>query len=303
MVSDVMGEVLDLLASLITARNLTVLAPVGDLCHEHVLADRQRFKQVLMNIVSNAIKYNRDGGEIRLTCAMRPDGFFAMTISDTGIGMSPEHLDRLFTDFDRLGRESTGEEGTGIGLALSRRLVHLMNGRVEVESILGARSSFTVLLPLADNPVLPLDLQDPPLAAASIESTADSAPVPEVRIIYIEDNLANVRLIERIAARREGVAVIHAVQGRLGLELVSSSRPDLILLDLHLPDISGEEVLRRLRAESATSEVPVVIVSADASTGQIQRLLEMGASGYLTKPFNIADLMIWFDRAQGIERD
>jgi PAS domain S-box-containing protein len=301
LVSDVMGEVMDLVVPLVTARNLTVLAPMGDVCHEHVLADRQRFKEVLVNLVSNAIKYNRNDGEIRLTCATRPNGEFAITISDTGIGIGAEELGRLFTPFDRLGQESTGEEGTGVGLALSQRLVYLMGGSIEVESTAGVGSSFTVLLPLADVAELLPAQQGSMATAAAIETAAVPGRTSELTIVYVEDNLANVRLMEQLALRCQGVTLIHATQGRLGLELVSSSRPGLILLDLHLPDMSGEEVLRRLQAEATTKDIPTVVVSADASPGQIQRILEMGAAGYLTKPFDVEELLLWFDDPHRME--
>jgi PAS domain S-box-containing protein len=301
LVSDVMGEVMDLVVPLVKARNLTVLAPMGDVRHEHVLADRQRFKQVLLNLVSNAIKYNRNDGEIRLTSATRPNGEFAITVSDTGIGIGAGELGRLFTPFDRLGRESTGEEGTGVGLALSQRLVHLMGGSIEVQSTAGVGSSFTVLLPLADVAELLLGQQDSMATGAASETAAVPGRTSELTIVYVEDNLANLRLMEQLALRRQGVTLIHAMQGRLGLELISSSRPGLILLDLHLPDMSGEEVLRRLQAETTTKDIPTVVVSADASPGQIRRILEMGAVGYLTKPFDVEELLLWFDDPHRME--
>ena len=298
LVSDVIDEVMDLL---VAARNLTVLMPTGDVCHVHVLADRQRFKQVLLNFVSNAIKYNRNDGEIRLTCDTRPNGEFAITVSDKGIGIGSEELERLFTPFDRLGQEATAVEGTGVGLALSQRLIHLMGGRIEVESTAGVGSSFTVLLPLAGG-VESTTVEQGSLEARTVSATA---AVPgrssALTVVYIEDNLANVRLMEQLAARRQGITLIHAMQGGLALELITSSRPGLILLDLHLPDMSGEEVLRRLQAESITRRIPTVVVSANASPGQIRRILEMGASGYLTKPFDVEELLLWFDNPHRME--
>lgn len=295
LVSDVMDEVVDLVTPLLAARNLTVLTPAGNVYRKHVLADRQRFKQVLLNFVSNAIKYNRNGGEIKFTGGIRPNEEFAITVSDTGIGIGSEEIKRLFTPFDRLGQESSAEEGTGVGLALAQRLTQMMGGRVEVESSLGVGSSFTVLLPLAETDgSLPDErhVRGADITSANVTPRGRSS---QLTVVYIEDNLANVRLMERIAARRQGLTLIHAMQGRLGLDLVSSSQPGLIFLDLHLPDMSGEEVLRRLQAEIATREIPTVVVSADASPGQVRRVMEMGASGYLTKPFHIGELMAWLD--------
>jgi PAS domain S-box-containing protein len=301
LISDVMDEVLDLVVPLTAARRLTIVAPQGDACHEHVVADRQRLKQVLLNLVSNAIKYNRENGEIRVTCGVEPGERLAITIADTGIGINPEEVGRLFTPFDRLGRESTGEEGTGVGLALSQRLAQLMDGRIEVQSEPGVGSSFTLILPLAEE----VDHSTGQRGTEGSEPSIAPGVVPgssaSLTVVYIEDNLANVRLMEELAARRAGVSLVHAMQGRLGLELIFSSRPDLVLLDLHLPDMSGEEVLRRLRAEAATADIPVVVVSADASPGQIRRLMGMGATGYLTKPFDIAELLVWFDQPRGAE--
>ena len=301
LVSDVIDEVMDLVVPLVAARNLTVLMPTGDVCHVHVLADRQRFKQVLLNFVSNAIKYNRNDGEIRLTCDTRPNGEFAITVSDKGIGIGSEELERLFTSFDRLGQEATAVEGTGVGLALSQRLIHLMGGRIEVESTAGVGSSFTVLLPLAGGVESRTVEQGSPEARTVSATAAVPGRSAALTVVYIEDNLANVRLMEQLAARRQGITLIHAMQGGLALELITSSRPGLILLDLHLPDMSGEEVLRRLRAESITRRIPTVVVSADASPGQIRRILEMGASGYLTKPFDVEELLLWFDNPHRME--
>ena len=295
LLSDVVTEVMDLVAPLVAARDLTVVAPSDLECRDYVFADRQRLMQVLLNLVSNSIKYNRKDGEIHLDCAPRLPDMFAVTVADTGIGMGEAEVGRLFTPFDRLGRESTGEEGTGVGLALSRRLVQLMGGWIEVDSELGVGSRFTVVLPLAHGEELSLDERnrrgvdhrDPPTQVRSGSTT--------LTVTYIEDNLANVRLMERLADRRPGVSLVHAIQGRLGLDLVASSPPDLIFLDLHLPDVSGEEVLRRLKADPVTRGIPTVVVSADASPSQVRRVMEIGARGYLTKPFDVEEVLNWFD--------
>ena len=295
LVSDVMDEVMDLMAPLVGARNLTFHAPVDGECHHHVLADRQRLKQVLMNLVSNAIKYNRAGGKIRVRCQLRPGGAVSLSVIDTGIGMGPAELQRLFTPFDRLGREGSGEEGTGVGLALSQRLIHLMGGRIEVESSAGVGSTFTVVMPLSGSAEWPHAGENRSDAGSASSEGASHATTTPLAVLYVEDNLANVRLMERITALRPRVTLTHATQGGLALELIASTRPDLILLDLHLPDMSGEEVLRRLQAENETRDIPTVVVSADASPGQIRRVIELGAAGYLTKPFKIEEMLAWFD--------
>jgi PAS domain S-box-containing protein len=290
LVSDVVGEVSDLMAPLVNARGLSMRAPTSGACHEYVLTDRQRFKQVLLNLVSNAVKYNRDHGEIRLECEALSPQEIAISVADTGIGIGAAELKRLFTPFDRLGRESTTEEGTGVGLALSQRLAQLMGGRIDVESAPGVGSRFTLVLPRSDTAPGVADETDP-----ALEATLSAAPATQLSVVYIEDNPANVRLMEQLVARRAGVSLVHAMQGQLGLDLISSSPPGLILLDLHLPDMSGEEVLRRLKADTSLRDIPTVVVSADASPGQIKRLLEMGAAAYLTKPFDVHELLSWLD--------
>jgi CheY-like chemotaxis protein len=201
-----------------------------------------------------------------------------------------------------MGAENTEVEGTGVGLALSLALVQIMGGRLEVESTLGVGSSFTVFLPLIE--------AAEPQATERRPETYDFGPVTAevdqdlqrpLTVVYIEDNLASLRLVQQVAARRPGVRLVHAMHGQVGLELVSSTRPDLILLDLHLPDMSGEEVLRRLRSESATEDTPIVIIKADATPGRVQRLRDKGASGYLTKPVDVKELLGWFDEPSRIE--
>ena len=302
LLSDVITEVMDLVVPLVTARDLRVVAPSGLECRDYVLADRQRLMQVLLNLVSNSIKYNRPGGEIHLNCATRSPDMFAVSVADTGIGMGEAEIGRLFTPFDRLGRESTGEEGTGVGLALSQRLVQLMGGWIEAQYELGVGSRFTVVLPLAHGDDSFLAHHGGPDAGNSAPPTRVTGGSSALSVAYIEDNLANVRLMERLAKRRPGVSLVHAVQGRLGLDLVTSSPPDLIFLDLHLPDMSGEEVLRRLMAEPATRDIPIVVVSADANPSQVRRVMEIGARGYLTKPFDVEEVLAWFDETLGVKR-
>jgi signal transduction histidine kinase/CheY-like chemotaxis protein/CHASE3 domain sensor protein len=256
----------------------------------HVLADRQRLKQVLLNLVSNAIKYNRVGGKVTVSGSKVADssdenggGRLCISVADTGLGMSPENLARLFTPFDRLGAEQRAIEGTGLGLTLARRMVELMGGRLVVESKLGEGSTFSVELPLVESPV-----EEHERTAGNADSAPVAQPQDARTLLYVEDNLSNLRLIERILAHRPGIKLIPAMQGRLGFELAREHAPDLILLDLNLPDISGQEVLARLRRDEKTRSIPVVIVSADATQGQIERLLAAGAQDYLTKPLEVA---------------
>ena len=251
-----------------------------------LLGDRRRVKQIALNLLSNAIKYNREGGEVTLSIEPVENGeSVRLCVADNGNGIAPEKRDRLWVPFDRLGAEASGIEGTGIGLALSYRLAQTMNGQLDFRSS-ERGSTFWLELPRADLPSAELDGQ-------SELDFHDGAPAVATRwtVLYIEDNLPNVQLMEGILTHRPEVRLLTALQGALGVELARQHRPNVILLDLHLPDINGDEVLRRLRADVATRDIPVVMISADATPGQIQRLIVAGANDYLSKPFNIAHFL------------
>ena len=261
-----------------------------------VVADRGRLHQVLLNLLSNAVKYNREGGEVRVTCAPGLDGgTVRLSIHDTGLGLNAEELGQLFTPFVRMGAAGRGVAGTGLGLTISRSLVEAMNGRISAESIPGTGSVFHVDLPAAPAdafvpmaPSLPEGLPEPP-AGALLPATRS--------VLLIDDQSANVSLIERVLEARDNLHLLTALDGQSGLAQARQHLPDLILLDLHLPDIGGDEVLRRLRGEARTRDVPVVVLSADATSTQINRLKALGAREYLTKPFRIRDLLGAVDAA------
>ena len=264
----------------------------------HVLADRQRLKQILLNLVANAIKYNRDGGIV--TVAYHTDGESQLRISviDNGPGIRSEDLGRLFTPFERLGAEATGVEGSGVGLALCRRLAEAMGGTVDVESTFGQGSRFSVQLPLVEGPLQRHERLHGVATESPDERKAESG---RRKILYIEDNLSNLRLIERVLGARSDLEVIPAMQGRLGLELAREIQPAAILLDLHLPDLGGDEVLRQIRADDLTSTIPVLILSADATAGQVERLMAEGADAYLTKPLDVRELnQVLTDKLDGV---
>jgi signal transduction histidine kinase/ActR/RegA family two-component response regulator len=283
-VSDAVTEVLELMAPLASARKIELRvdsAAVGD---RHVRADRQRLKQVLLNLVANAVKYNRDGGSVRVTCEQAGAARLRIAVSDTGPGIVEAKLHRLFTAFDRLGAEQTGVEGTGLGLALSKRLAEAMAGEIGVRTSIGNGSTFWIELPMAESQVSQLGPRDVDAASAPRRSG------PRTRkhtILYVEDNLSNLALVQRIMSLRHDIELIPAMQGGLALELARLHRPDLILLDLHLPDIPGEDVLHQLRATPDCRTIPVVVLSADATPGQIDRLLAVGAHAYITKPLEV----------------
>jgi PAS domain S-box-containing protein len=295
-VAEVAREVLELIGPLAAQRGVRVRAHDAKGSVHHVLADRQRLKQVLLNFIANAVKYNVDGGSVRVTCEEHADRRLRISVVDTGRGIPAEQLARLFTPFDRLGAEQTDVEGTGLGLALSKRLAEAMGGHVGVESTVGEGSTFWIELPVAESQV---DRWVRLSGAVAVSAPSASGRVH--RILYVEDNLSNLTLIQRIMARRPDVEVMPAMQGELALELARLHRPELILLDLHLPDIHGEEVLRRLRAMPECRDIPVIVVSADATDAQVARLMAGGARAYVTKPLDVQQFLAAVDEALVLE--
>jgi PAS domain S-box-containing protein len=259
----------------------------------YVQGDRQRLTQVLLNLLGNAIKYNRAGGRVRVSCETVADGErqrLALRVEDTGRGIDPDRADQLFTPFARLGAEQSEVEGTGLGLALSQRLTEAMGGTLTLESTGPEGSIFRLELPITADPLQRLD--DPAVTAGSLEG----APHAPATLLYIEDNVANLNLVETILLARPRWSIIAALRGLVGIELAREHLPDLILLDLHLPDTSGEEVLRRLRADPRTASIPVVVITADATQAMVERLRAASADAYLTKPLEIDDFVQTLER-------
>ena len=285
-VADVVAETVSLIRPLADQHQVLLVSPPVS-CQVHVMGDRQRLKQILLNLLSNAVKYNRQGGRVELECGPAGDDRMRIQVADTGPGIAPEAMGQLFVPFERLGSEQTGVEGAGLGLPLSKRLAEAMGGILDVATTVGQGSRFFVELPQAEGPVQRAERQQ------ELEEPAEPDPEPasELTVLYIEDNLSNLQLVERVLSRRPGVRLISAMRPQLGLELAAEHDPDLILLDLHLPDMPGQEVLRRLQAEPRTANVPVVILSADARPTLIKELLAQGVRAFMTKPLDVKELL------------
>jgi len=277
----IVTDLLALMGPLATERDIT-LSAVGSDEPRWVSADQQRLKQVLLNLLSNAIKYNCDGGTVQVTVAPAGSDRVRILVSDTGIGVAPEDIDRLFVPFDRLGAEQTSVEGTGLGLTLTKHLVELMRGTLDVASEPGVGTTFAVELSGAAG-----DPEQPARALEKAAAPTARPSLPDATVLCIEDNVANLELVAQILAGQPGIELIPATTGGIGIQLATGHPPDLILLDLHLPDLPGTEILARLRRDERTQHIPVIVVSADATTGQIQRLLAAGATAYLTKPLDV----------------
>lgn len=279
-VLEIVGEALTLVRPLADERDI-VLTADSIAPDTYVTADRQRLSQVLLNVLSNAIKYNRLAGSVRIAVPVH-DETVCIEVADTGAGMSAEQVARLFTPFERLGADEGPVAGTGLGLALSKGLVEAMGGRLVAESELGSGSVFRVELSATANPHAAVEADDQPELAAR-----PRVGEHHYTVLYIEDNLSNLKLVDRILEERDDIRLISAMQGGLGLELAREHRPDLVLLDLHLPDIQGDVVLTRLQADPAFNGTPVIVLSADATKGRVDRLLEAGATAYLPKPIDV----------------
>ena len=278
------------------------LAPLDDGCL--VIVDRTRLKQVVINLLSNAIKYNRKGGTVQVHCAAAGPGRLCIRIEDSGIGLSPAQLKQIFQPFERLGQQNSAIEGTGIGLALSKRLVELMGGRIGVHSVVGQGSVFWVEL---DTPGA--QMSAPAHAPASFAAAAPdrlcvavaSGPATSRQrpytVLCVEDNRANQLLVQRLLARRVDVRLLQAGDGQQGVQLAREMQPDVVLMDINLPDMSGLHAMERLAADATTAHIPVIAVSALAMQHDIDKGLKAGFFRYLSKPIKIDALTEALDAA------
>jgi PAS domain S-box-containing protein len=268
-------------------RGISMTFPVLDVPY-FVHADRTRVKQVLINFLSNAIKYNRERGTVEVTCASSGPGVTRIGVRDTGQGLPAEKLTQLYQPFNRLGQETSAEEGTGIGLVMSKRLVELMGGTVGVESVVGTGSMFWFELETSAAPDLDAEKTEPAEEAQVERRVSDG----ELRtLLYVEDNPANLKLVEQLIARRPDMRLLSAVNGKLGIDIAREQQPEVILMDINLPGISGIEAMKILREDPTTAHIPVVALSANAMPLDIKRGLDAGFFRYLTKPIKVAEFM------------
>ena len=251
-------------------------------------ADRTRLKQVVINLLSNAIKYNREGGRVHVTCSQRPSQRLRISVQDTGEGLSPTKIAQLFQPFNRLGKEDSDEEGTGIGLVVSKRLVEQMGGEIGVTSTVGLGSVFWIELALTAAPQLHEDLNTL-LLAPSLASTAEGVRIRT--LLYVEDNRANMALVEQLIERRPDMRLLGAEDATRGIALARAHQPDIILLDINLPGINGLQALKILQEDPATRHIPVLALSANAMPRDIERGLAAGFFRYLTKPIRVVEFM------------
>lgn len=258
-----------------------------------VYADLTRVKEALLNLLSNAIKYNRVGGTVVVDCSLISQERIRVSVTDTGAGLTPDKIEQLFQPFNRLGQEDGSVQGTGIGLVVSKRLIELMDGAIGVESVVGAGSVFWIELSLA---------AEPPHASDEVAVKTLTPPPVENNtrmntLLYVEDNPANLMLVEQIIAQRTNMRILSASDAKLGIALARAHQPDIILMDINLPGISGIEALKILQADPLTQHTPVIAISANAMPHDITKAMESGFFRYLTKPIKVNEFMGTLDVA------
>ena len=273
-------------------RGIAMTFPLFDIpCF--VKADRTKLKQVLINLLSNAIKYNKPGGSIIVECGQSTANSVRISVRDSGAGLTSDQLAQLFQPFNRLGKESSGERGTGIGLVVAKQLVELMDGAIGAESIVETGSVFWIELCQSKAP-LPVVREAEPVALARPQVPEEMAPRT---LLYVEDNPANLELIEQLVARRNDLRLISAADGNQGIELARIHQPEVILMDINLPGINGVESMRILGRDPSTAHIPIIALSANALPSDIEMGLEAGFFDYLTKPIKVSQFMDVLDTA------
>ena len=287
---DVLCDCRAMMEPLALKRGITMTFPAFDgPCF--VMADRTRVRQILVNLLSNAIKYNRTNGSIVVKCTARPLGYIRLSVADTGQGLTTEKLSQLFQPFNRLGQEDGAEQGTGIGLVVTKRLVEVMKGSIGVNSTVGSGTEFWIDLVATTAPRHDFTQADSAITAETL--ARDAGPVRTV--LYVEDNPANLKLVTMLIARRKDLRLLTAENGNLGVELAQVHQPDVILMDINLPGISGIKVMSILSRDDATATIPIIALSANAGPRDIERGLEAGFLRYLTKPIKVDVLMETLD--------
>jgi signal transduction histidine kinase/ActR/RegA family two-component response regulator len=290
--AQIMSECRALIESQAQMRGISMTFPKFKTAY-FIKADRTRMKQILINLLFNAIKYNKPGGAVEVE--IKPAGRHSIRICvrDTGEGLSPAQLTQLFQPFNRLGKEASAVEGTGIGLVMTKRLIEMMGGAIGVSSTVGIGTEFWVEIGLTGAPQITGNDLDQ--ASIPYSDIPDGAPIRT--ILYVEDNPANLELVEQIVARRSDLRLLSAADGEIGLEYARAYLPTLILMDINLPGISGIDAMNALKADPATAHIPIIALSANAVPRDIDKAIEAGFSDYLTKPINVARFMTVLDGA------
>ncbi len=290
--SDVIEDVITLTSPLAAKRNIQIKNKLLNETNIMILADYSRFKQVLLNLISNAIKYNKEGGLITVNSEKIEEEKIRFDIIDTGLGMSINNLKDLFKPFNRLGAENSEIQGTGIGLTITKQLIEMMNGTITVQSTPGEGSQFSIILPLGNEFISSEKSQ----LINPLHAINDNKNKPKWTVLYVEDNPENMTLMEQIIQSRDDISLLTAPQASMGIELASGHKPDLILMDINMPEMDGITAMKKLKNLEETQDIPVIAVSANAMDSDIKKALTKGFRGYITKPFIISKLFLEIDR-------
>lgn len=297
--SDIITESMQLVIPLAQKRNIEINITMDDVPvsyddiaqQDHsIIGDYTRIKQIILNLLSNAVKYNKENGKITLACSDLDNGFYRVSVTDTGEGLSHNDQSKLFNAFERLGLEQTDVEGTGIGLVITKNIVNLMGGNIGVKSEKGVGSTFWFELPknMSGNNLI---VSSENIIEEKVLSTKREQKDREHTVLYVEDNPTNLRLVEQVLENIPNLHLWGAPEPLLGLELAEEHHPDLILLDVNLPGMDGFEVLKLLRERKATCNIPVIAISANAMKKDIENGIAAGFDGYITKPINVQELL------------
>ena len=282
---------INLTENLASSKNVTI-ERVSKLANEKlfVIGDLTRLKQAVLNLVSNAIKYNRDNGSVTISCSQQDNAHVQIKISDTGIGLSQQELSELFTPFIRFGAEKSNIEGTGIGLVITKQLIERMGGRIDVKSEKGIGSTFTITLNMANetNEDVTTNVEDQNI-------TMPKSPDKKT-LIYIEDNPTNLKVVEMALKKRPNIELLSAEDSETGIDLIHTSEPDLILLDINLPGMNGYDLVKKLKANTNTSKIPVIAITANAMESDIEKGVQAGFDAYLTKPIDLSEFYGLMDK-------
>lgn len=295
LVHELLNESIAMVETMAEKRNITIDVNIDDCPNVEAMADYTRLKQVLLNLLSNAVKYNNEGGSISVITKIEDGRLCHISVIDTGPGIPDDQQAGMFQPFNRLGRESSEIEGTGIGLVITRKMMHMMKGEIGFESEVGKGTTFWIEIPLSEQASISISDAAPNAAPAQshtvkIESTI-GAGEKSYTALYVEDNPANLMLMEKIIERMPGVNLISAYNAELGLEMVEAQNPDIILMDLNLPGMDGYEALERLKINEKTSSIPVIAVTAQATKADITKGRHAGFAGYVTKPIHVPELI------------
>jgi len=293
--NNLLDDCLTLLKPLSDKKNVTVTFNAGNCSDNSIAADHTRLKQVLINLLSNAIKYNRENGNVIITCAVLSTKRLRIEIEDNGSGLTTEQQKKLFKPFERLGREAGTIEGTGIGLVITKHLVEKMGGEIGIKSSSEKGTTFYIELNLSHHHAEHIEQSTSPIDPLNQLTSSPEQASSTKKILYVEDNPANLKVVEAIIAKCDQYHLLSAQTAEEGLQIAKNDQPDVILMDINLPDFNGFEAYRRLQQMEETNNIPVIAVSANAMDSDIREGLAVGFKRYLTKPFNINELLSILD--------